>query len=88
MPDLVKVAKFGGTSMADFTAMKRCASIVSSDPDKRIIVVSATSGTTNLLTELTIEKSVDTRSEIVSAIRKKHLAICEDLGRYDQFAAY
>ena len=80
MPDLVKVAKFGGTSMADFTAMKRCASIVSSDPDKRIIVVSATSGTTNLLTELTIEKSVDTRSEIVSAIRKKHLAICEDLG--------
>jgi aspartate kinase len=80
MPDLVKVAKFGGTSMADFTAMKRCASIVLSDPDKKIIVVSATSGTTNLLTELTVEKSVDARSRIVSAIRKKHLSICEDLG--------
>ncbi len=80
MPDLVKVAKFGGTSMADLTAMKRCASIVSSDPDKKIIVVSATSGTTNLLTELTVEKSVEARGEIVSAIREKHLAICEDMG--------
>jgi aspartate kinase len=80
MPDLVKVAKFGGTSMADYTAMKRCASIVSSDPDKKIIVVSATSGTTNLLTDLTIEKSVEARSEIVSAIRDKHLGICEDIG--------
>lgn len=80
MPDLVKVAKFGGTSMADYTAMKRCASIVSSDPDKKIIVVSATSGTTNLLTDLTIEKSVEARSEIVSAIREKHLGICEDIG--------
>lgn len=80
MPDLVKVAKFGGTSMADLTAMRRCASIVSSDPDKKIIVVSATSGTTNLLTELTNEKSVDARIEIVSSIRKKHLAICEDMG--------
>lgn len=80
MPDLVKVAKFGGTSMADLTAMRRCASIVSSDPDKKIIVVSATSGTTNLLTELTIEKSVEARGKIVSAIRQKHLAICEDMG--------
>lgn len=66
--------------MADYTAMKRCASIVSSDPDKKIIVVSATSGTTNLLTDLTIEKSVEARSEIVSAIREKHLGICEDIG--------
>lgn len=69
--------------MADLTAMKRCASIVSSDPDKKIIVVSATSGTTNLLTELTIEKSVDARSKIVSDIRKKHLSICADLGNPD-----
>lgn len=66
--------------MADLTAMKRCASIVSSDPDKKIIVVSATSGTTNFLTELCAEESVEDRIEIVSVIKEKHLAICEQFG--------
>lgn len=66
--------------MADLTAMKRCASIVSADPDKKIIVVSATSGTTNLLTGLTIEQSVANRSDIAFTIREKHLSICEQFG--------
>ena len=52
MPTLIKVAKFGGTSMADAEAMRRSAGIVARDIDKRLIVVSATSGTTNLLTTL------------------------------------
>lgn len=78
MPDLIKVAKFGGTSMADANAMKRCASIVQSDPDKRVIVVSATSGTTNLLTDIILEKSSDKRREIVEKIRKRHLAVCSE----------
>mgnify|MGYP006275418483 FL=1 len=78
MPDLIKVAKFGGTSMADANAMKRCASIVQSDPDKRVIVVSATSGTTNLLTDIILEKSSDKRRDLVKIIRKRHLAICRD----------
>lgn len=69
--------------MADYTAMKRCASIVSSDPDKKVIVVSATAGTTNLLTELTLEQSVDRRIEIVSDIRKKHISICEKIKQSD-----
>lgn len=80
MPDLIKVAKFGGTSMADLAAMRRCASIVSSDPDKKIIVVSATAGTTNLLTELCTGESLEDRVEIVSRIKEKHLAICEQFG--------
>lgn len=82
MPDLIKVAKFGGTSMADLTAMKRCASIVSSDPDKKIVVVSATAGTTNLLTELCVNPQVDDRLKIVADIRRKHLQICKNLGNH------
>lgn len=66
--------------MADLTAMKRCASIVSADPDKKIIVVSATSGTTNLLTELTGKQSVENRGDILSKIKKKHFTICEQMG--------
>src|SRR5690625_3310192 len=79
MPDLIKVAKFGGTSMADAAAMRRCAAIVHSDPDKKILVVSATSGTTNLLTEFASDLSARRRVEIAKQIADKHYAICEDL---------
>lgn len=37
----LKVAKFGGTSLANATQMRKVADIVLSDPDRRIIVVSA-----------------------------------------------
>lgn len=83
MPDLLKVAKFGGTSMADAHAMRRCASIINSDPDKRIIVVSATSGTTNLLTEFATNISVEERMAIAEQIRTKHTDICSDLKNPD-----
>lgn len=79
MPDLIKVAKFGGTSMADAAAMRRCAAIVHSDPDKKILVVSATAGTTNLLTEFASDVSSIRRVEIAKQIADKHYAICEDL---------
>jgi len=83
MPDLIKVAKFGGTSMADAAAMKRCAAIVKDDPDKKIIIVSATSGTTNLLTEFNAERSADQRKAIAEQIRDKHIKICNDLAVSD-----
>ena len=46
------VAKFGGTSMQDKSAMQRAADIVLSNKDIRIVVVSATAGTTNTLLKL------------------------------------
>lgn len=79
MPDLLKVAKFGGTSMAEISAMKRCAKIICTDPDKKIIVVSATSGTTNMLTDLFGSVSSSEKKKIVDRIRVKHMAICDDL---------
>ncbi|WP_305407439.1 lysine-sensitive aspartokinase 3 [Photobacterium leiognathi] len=46
------VAKFGGTSVADFTAMSRSAKIVIANPDTKIVLISACSGVTNILVEL------------------------------------
>jgi len=79
MPALIKVAKFGGTSMADAEAMRRSAGIVARDIDKRLIVVSATSGTTNLLTTLcgTLPKSE--KEAIVDQIEEKHRSVCSEL---------
>lgn len=65
--------------MADAEAMKRCASIIKDDPDKKVIIVSATSGTTNLLTEFVAVHSVEQRKAITEQIRQKHIKICNDL---------
>ncbi len=46
------VAKFGGTSVADFSAMQRCANIIENNKNTRIVVVSASSGVTNHLVNL------------------------------------
>ena len=46
------VAKFGGTSVADFQAMLRCAQIIKNDETNRLVVVSASAGVTNYLVRL------------------------------------
>lgn len=46
------IAKFGGTSVADFDAMQRCAKLINARKDVRLVVLSASAGVTNLLVEL------------------------------------
>lgn len=48
----ITVAKFGGTSVADFQAMLRCAHIIKNNPENKLIVVSASAGVTNHLVRL------------------------------------
>ncbi len=53
-PDNVtlNIAKFGGTSVADFDAMQNCVRVVQANPATRVVVVSASAGVTNYLVEL------------------------------------
>ena len=51
MSDNLIVSKFGGSSMADQVAMDRCAKIVS-DYSPKVVLVSATYGTTDKLVAL------------------------------------
>ena len=79
-PKLI-VAKFGGTSMGDAECMLRSA-LVSIQRGAKLVVVSATSGTTNDLIELarTAEKSTwESSSIIIKKIQDKHLKIANDL---------
>lgn len=48
----LNVAKFGGTSVADFAAMGRCADIIVANTNTRVVVVSASAGVTNCLVDL------------------------------------
>lgn len=75
------VSKFGGTSMGDAGCMLRSAE-VSLKQSSKMVVVSATSGTTNDLIELarTAEKSSwDKASVIITKIKNKHEKIARDL---------
>lgn len=75
------VSKFGGTSMGDAACMLRSAE-VSIQKNSAVIVVSATSGTTNDLIQLakTAEKkSWDEAQQIIDKIKKRHLGIAEEL---------
>jgi aspartate kinase len=71
------VSKFGGTSVGTFEAMQRSAKIVATDRNRQLIVISATSGTTNDLVALSTEDNSTKREEILSRIERRHLSIIE-----------
>ncbi|RTR35012.1 lysine-sensitive aspartokinase 3 [Shewanella atlantica] len=82
------VAKFGGTSVADYPAMSRCADIILANPDTRVVVVSASSGVTNLLVELTQEQTTDERSmQLIKKIAHIQYQILDALGSPQDVAA-
>jgi len=49
---VLNVAKFGGTSVANFAAMQNCAKIVKNNLNTKVVVVSASAGVTNLLVDI------------------------------------
>ena len=80
------VAKFGGTSVADFEAMSRCADIILADPAIRLVVVSASSGVTNLLVDITKHADVAERFACYQGIERITLAVLNRLDNPQQVA--
>ena len=84
----LNVAKFGGTSVADYSAMSRCADIIINNPNTRVVVVSASSGVTNLLVELTQEQTTnERRSQLIKDIAHIQYQILDELGNPQEVAA-
>lgn len=73
------VAKFGGTSVADFDAMNRSADVVLGDASVRLVVLSASAGVTNLLVALAEGLEATERFVKLDAIRKIQYDIVERL---------
>ena len=76
----VKVAKFGGTSMGSAEAMRKSVAVVMRDPMTRVVVVSATSGTTNRLIELFQATTDSAREALHAGISDRHLTMAAELG--------
>lgn len=75
----LSVAKFGGTSVANFDAMTLCANIITSDPHSKVVVLSASAGVTNYLVELANGCEAERREEILSAVRTIQYNIIDKL---------
>ena len=73
------VAKFGGTSVADYDAMNRSADVVLADPYTRLVVLSASAGVTNLLVSLSEGLEATERFVKLDALRKIQFDILERL---------
>ncbi|MFI3244974.1 MAG: lysine-sensitive aspartokinase 3 [Ferrimonas sp.] len=87
LPSLT-VAKFGGTSVADYDSMQRCADIVLADPRVRVVVVSASSGVTNLLVTLSRGTEPQQQQQILAQIAAIMQRILVDLQRPAAVVAY
>ena len=81
---MLNVAKFGGTSVADHEAMLRCAQIIKSQVDTRVVVVSASAGVTNHLVTLAQQPLSDVeQASIIADIQTiqynitQHLPVAE-----------
>ncbi len=74
------VAKFGGTSVANFEAMSRCATIIENNPNTRLVVSSACSGVTNILVELANGvQDQEQRAEVLQKLADIHESILSRL---------
>jgi len=77
----INVAKFGGTSVANYASMLNCVKVVKGNPDTKVVVVSASAGVTNILVELAHKAlTKDEISTYIEQIRAIEFAILHDLG--------
>src|SRR6056300_1396158 len=80
MAPALTIAKFGGTSVADYAAMQSCARIIAQQKDTRVVVVSASAGVTNYLVSLCHDALDATGiAETVAGIKQIQYAIHECL---------
>ncbi|HEX4503919.1 MAG TPA: lysine-sensitive aspartokinase 3 [Scandinavium sp.] len=77
------VAKFGGTSVADAEAMNRSAQIVLADNQVRVVVLSASSGVTNLLVALSEGLEAPVRQDNIETLRALQYRIIASLKQPD-----
>lgn len=75
------IAKFGGTSVANFAAMEKCADIILKQKSVRVVVLSASAGITNLLIELATGVDATQRAALLAQVRDIEYAIINQLSQ-------
>ncbi len=77
----MKVLKFGGTSVGSAQRMQHVANLIC-DGSQKIVVLSAMSGTTNTLVEISdylYKKNQSSANEVVNNLEKKYISVINEL---------
>ena len=80
----MKVMKFGGTSVGTPQRMKDVTSLVTQSGEPVFVVLSAMSGTTNSLVEISdylYKKNADGANEVINRLENKYMKHIEEIGR-------
>ena len=78
----MKVMKFGGTSVGSPERMKNVASLITKSGEPTFVVLSAMSGTTNTLVEISnylYKKNPESANEVINSLEKKYMEHVEEL---------
>lgn len=84
----MKVMKFGGTSVGSPERMKGVASLITYSGEPTFVVLSAMSGTTNTLVEISdylYKKNPEGANEVINNLEKKYMGHVEDLYSTDEY---
>lgn len=84
----MKVLKFGGTSVGSPDRMKHVAGLVTASGESTFVVLSAMSGTTNSLVEISnylYKKNPDGANEVINCLEKKYMKHIDELYDTDAF---
>ena len=84
----MKVMKFGGTSVGSPDRIKHVASLVTESGEPTFVVLSAMSGTTNTLVEISdylYKKNPEGANEIINTLEKKYMVHVEELYDTDEY---
>ena len=83
----MKVLKFGGTSVGSAQRIKDVANLIC-DGEQKIVVLSAMSGTTNTLVEISdylYKKNSDGANETINALERKYAGVIDELYTTEEY---
>ena len=83
----MKVLKFGGTSVGSAQRMKEVAKLITGG-ERKVVVLSAMSGTTNSLVEISdylYKKNPDGANEIINQLAMKYMGHVEELYSTEEY---
>lgn len=84
----MKVMKFGGTSVGTAQRMKDVSQLITKDGEAKIVVLSAMSGTTNSLVEISdylYKKNTEGANNIINRLEQKYIGHANELYDTDEY---
>ncbi len=84
----MKVLKFGGTSVGTPQRMQEVSKLITADGESKLVVLSAMSGTTNTLVEISdylYKKNPEGANTLINRLEQKYIQHIQDLYKTDEF---